>query len=138
MLIFALHIKKLDTVMNEIYKSQKSKVLNLWDTITPNINKASEGLKEVSAEAISSYCFNTYYAQIAFRHIKVNSTYIMLDCAPDIDVFGHPLATLIKKTFAGAIFASSDIDALIEQSFNHLKEWILCYWQATLEVYEAN
>lgn len=124
--------------MNEIYKHKKSKVLNLWDTITPNVEGVGDRLREASAEAIADYCFNTYYDQIAFRHIKVNSTYIMLDCDPDVDVFGHPLATLIKKVFCGAIFASADVDALVERSFGYLKVWILSFWQSKLEFYEAN
>ena len=124
--------------MSKIYKSEKSKVLNLWDTITPNVEGIGDRLRDVSAEAIADYCFNTYYAQIAFRHIKVNSAYIMLDCEPDIDVFGHPLATLIKKTFCGAIFASGDIDALIAKSFDKLKLFILDFWQSKLEFYETH
>ena len=124
--------------MSEIYKTQKSKVLGLWDTITPNVEGVGDRLREVSAEAIADYCFSTYYNQIAFRHIKVNSAYVMLDCEPDIDVFGHPLATLIKKTFCGAIFAKSDIDALIARSFDNLKMWIVSYWHSKLECYEAN
>lgn len=124
--------------MNEIYKAQKSKVLNLWDTITPNVEGVGDRLRDVSAEAIADYCFNTYYAQITFRHIKVNSTYIMLDCEPDVDVFGHPLATLIKKTFCGAIIASDYIDTFIALSFNNLKLLVLDYWQSKLEFYEAD
>ena len=124
--------------MNEIYKSTRSKVLNLWETITPNVEGAGDKFREVSAEAITIYCFNTYYAQIAFRHIKVNSGYVMLDCDPDIDVFGRPLATLIKKTFCGAIFASGDIDALIAKSFDKLKLFILDFWQSKLEFYETH
>lgn len=124
--------------MNEIYKTNKSKVLNLWETITPNVEGAGDKFREISAEAITIYCFNTYYAQIAFKHIKVNSGYIMLDCDPDIDVFGRPLATLIKKTFCGAIIASSYIDTFIALSFDNLKLLILDYWQSKLEFYEAD
>lgn len=124
--------------MNEIYKTTQSKALRLWETITPNVEGVGDRLREVSAEAIADYCFNTYYAQIAFRHIKVNSTYIMLDCDPDVDCFGQPLAALIKKTFCGAIFASSNIDTLIAKSFDYLKELIVFYWQAKLEFYEVD
>ena len=138
MLIFVFQIIKIDTVMNEIYETQKSKVLNLWDTITPNVEGVGDRLREVSAEAIVDYCFNIYYAHIEFSHIKVNSAYIMLDCDPDVDVFGRPLTALIKSTFCGVIFASSDIDALIAQRFNNLKMWILFYWQSKLEFYEAD
>lgn len=124
--------------MNEIYKTEMSKALKLWDTITPNVEGVGDRLRELSAEAIADYCFNTYYDQIAFSRIKVNSTYIMLDCDPDVDTFGRPLTALIKKTFCGAIFASNNIDTLIEQSFGYLKELILLYWQSKLEFYETN
>lgn len=124
--------------MNVVYKTEKSKVLNIWDTITPNVEGVGDRIREVSAEAIADYCFNTYYAQIAFKYIKVNSTYIMLDCEPDIDVFGRPLAALIKKTFCGAILASSYIDTLIARSFDNLKVSILFYWQSKLEFYETD
>lgn len=124
--------------MNEIYKSEKSKALNLWDTITPNVEGVGDNLRDISAEAIADYCFNTYYAQIAFTHVKVNSAYIMLDCEPDVDIFGRPLATLIKKTFCGAIIASDYIDTFIALSFNNLKLLVLDYWQSKLEFYEAD
>lgn len=124
--------------MNEIYKTQVSKALKLWDTITPHVEGVGDRLREVSAEAIADYCFHTYYAQIAFRHIKVNSAYIMLDCDPDVDVFGRPLATLIKSTFCGAIFAVDDVDNLIAKSFRNLQDLIINFWQSKLEAYETH
>lgn len=124
--------------MNEIYRSEKSKVLNLWGTITPNVEGIGDKLRQVSAEAIADYCFNTYYAQIAFSHIKVNSAYIMLDCEPDVDVFGRPLATLIKKTFCGSVITSDYLDTFIELSFKNLKILILNFWQSKLEFYETH
>lgn len=124
--------------MNEIYKTQKSKVLNIWDTITPNIEGVGDKIRSISAEAIADYCFNTYYAQIAFSHIKVNSAYIMLDCSPDVAVFGQVLATMIKQTFCGAIIAVGDVDTLIAKSFAHLQSLIIDFWQSKLEFYEAD
>ena len=138
MLIFALYKFKIDTVMDEFYKSEKSKVLNIWNTITPNVEGVGDKIRSISAEAISDYCFNTYYAQISFSHIKVNSSYIMLDCDPDVDVFGRPLATMIKHVFCGAILAVDDVDNLIAKSFRHLQDLIINFWQSKLEFYEAN
>lgn len=138
MLIFALYKIKINTVMNEVYIYQKSKVLNLWDTITPNVEGVGDKLREAAAEAIADYCFNTYYDQIAFIQVKVNSAYVMLDCDPDIDIFGRPLATMIKRTFCASIFAVDDVDALIEKSFKRLQDLIINFWQSKLEFYAAN